>query len=96
MFGLISKKKVIKAMAETLAHTQVNADYWYYINKDQKMSSFCLDESQALIELLRKLHISRSVYDEAYKIYDFKNSGKKDFVPDLDNIKRVKSMIETD
>ncbi len=94
MFGLISKKKVIKAMAETLAYSQVKADYWYYINKNQDMSSFCLDASQALIDLLRKLHISQKVYNEAYKIYDFKNSGKKDFVPDLDNIKKVKKALE--
>ena len=29
------------------------------------------------------------IIKEAYKIYDFRNSGKKDFVPDIELIKRL-------
>lgn len=31
----------------------------------------------------------KAIYEKAYKIYDFRNSGKKGFVPDVDLIKKL-------
>lgn len=47
------------------------------------MSSMQLDSVTELRCICNDLGILNKVYDEAYKIYDFRNSGKKDFVPDV-------------
>ena len=87
MFGLMSKKKIIKLFAEELADRQKKADYWYYIKNDQQMSSYLLEAADEIKTLTIKFGICKEVYNEAYKIYDFRNSGKKDFVPDFKLLK---------
>ena len=42
-----------------------------------------------LIFSKNSFNILSQVYEEAYKIYDFRNSGKKDFVPDIELIKKL-------
>jgi hypothetical protein len=88
-FGFISKKKIIKLFAEELAEKQKDADYWYYIKNNQEMSSFMLEKVDELKTLLIKFDVCNEVYNEAYKIYDFRNSGKKDFVPDLELLYKI-------
>lgn len=94
----ITKKKLIKKFAEELAYLQVRADWWYYcfpsekVDEDitkQDMSSKELDAVTELRCICNDLGILKEVYDEAYKIYDFKNSGKKDYVPDVELIKQL-------
>lgn len=36
-----------------------------------------------------KMDIIKTSYEKAYKIYDFRNSGKKGFVPDVNLIKKL-------
>ena len=89
----ITRKKLIKKMAEELAYLQIRADWWYYVSclKDeekQNMSSRELDYVHELRCICYDLGILKEVYDEAYKIYDFRNSGKKDFVADVELIKK--------
>lgn len=96
----ISRKKLIKTLAEELAYLQIRADYWYYcfkcdvVDEDynitkQDMSSSELDLVTEVRVIALKLGILSEVYKEAYKIYDFRNSGKKDFVADTELIEKL-------
>lgn len=94
----ITKKKLIKKFAEELAYLQIRADWWYYcfpsekVDEDitkQDMSSKELDAVTELRCICNDLGILKEVYDEAYKIYNFRNSGKKDYVPDVELIKQL-------
>jgi hypothetical protein len=96
----ITKKKLIKKLAEELAYLQIRADWWYYcfpsesadkennITK-QDMSSSQLDLVTEVKAIAMELGVCTEVYEEAYKIYDFRNSGKKDFVPDIELIRKL-------
>lgn len=101
----ITKKKLIKTLGEELAYLQIRADWWYYCfgnssNPDKvldedtgttvrDMSSGELDLVTEVKTIAKRFDILSQVYDEAYKIYDFRNSGKKDFVPDIELIKQL-------
>ena len=88
----ITKKKLVKKLAEELAYLQIRADWWYYVysGKDnQEMSSKQLDAVDELRCICNDLGILKEVYDEAYKIYDFRNSGKKDYHPNVALIKKL-------
>lgn len=90
----ITKKKLIKKFAEELAYLQIRADWWYYVSQvkeeeKQNMSSMELDAVTELRCICHDLGIIKEVYGEAYKIYDFRNSGKKDFVPNVELIKKL-------
>lgn len=90
----ITKKKLIKKMAEELAYLQIRADWWYYVSsmkreERQNMSSYMLEGVTELRCICHDLGILKEVYAEAYKIYDFRNSGKRDFVPDLELINKL-------
>ena len=90
----ITKKKLIKKLAEELAYLQIRADWWYYVasgNKEenQNMSSMQLEDVTELRCICNDLGILKEVYDEAYKIYDFRNSGKKDYVANVELIKQL-------
>jgi len=89
MFGLISKKRVINAFAKDLAYKQKKADKLYYLNNNQTRSSWMLDGVYHMQELMKNLGITKEVYNQAYKIYDFRNSGKKDHKPNLDELTKM-------
>lgn len=93
---IILRKTIIKAIAKDIAEYQRKADYFYYIKKDKEMSSFELDKVTPLKYLSNKLGITKEVYEEAYKIYDFRNSGKKGFEPNLEEIKSNKCLWGND
>jgi hypothetical protein len=83
----ITRKRLIKEFARQIAILQKKADKWYYIHSDQSMSSYTLDKVIPLRDMCRDLGIEKQVYEEAYKIYDFRNSGKDDYEPDLELLK---------
>ena len=94
----ITKKKLIKTLAEELAYLQIRADWWYYCYPNEKVDENITkqDMSSSELELVievraiaKRLNILPQVYEEAYKIYDFRNSGKKEFKPDLELIKKL-------
>ena len=94
----ITKKKLVKKLAEELAYLQIRADWWYYCFPGEKvdgditkqdMSSKELDAVTELRCICNDLGILKEVYDEAYKIYDFRNSGKKDYSPNVALIKKL-------
>lgn len=84
----MNKEQVVNIFAEELAKKQRKADEWYYLQNNQEMSSHLLDEVLVIKELAIKLEICKEVYDKAYQIYDFRNSGKKGYT--LKNGKIVK------
>lgn len=87
----ITRKKLIKKFAEEMARLQIEADRFYYINKDNKMSDFVLNYASELKDFSKRLGICNEMYQEAYKIYDFRNSGKKDYTPSQEVLARLKS-----
>ena len=93
---LVFRKTIVKAIAKEIAEYQRKADYFYYIKKDKEMSSHCLDEVMPLKYLSNILGITKQVYEEAYKIYDFRNSGKKGFKPNLEEIDVTKCLWGND
>lgn len=96
----ITKKKLVKKLAEELAYLQIRADWWHYCFKremvdiennitKQDMSSAQLEYVSELRNIAHGFGILKEVYEEAYKIYDFRNSGKKDFVPNIEHIQKI-------
>lgn len=90
----ITKKKLVKKFAEELAYLQIRADWWFYVasgdkKENQNMSNMELEGVTELRCICSDLGILNEVYDEAYKIYDFRNSGKKNHVADVELIKRL-------
>ena len=81
---LVTRKYVIRKVAQQIAFLQKRADEVYYRNNPPKenndvLASWILDQVQPLKDLSQKLGICKQVYEEAYKIYDFRNSGKKGY-----------------
>lgn len=81
---LVTRNRIIKEFAKEIADLQKKADEIYYRDKaekknDNELSSFILDKVQPLKEMCQRLGICNEVYAEAYKIYDFRNSGKEGY-----------------
>lgn len=105
MIFFTTKKKLIKTLAEELAYLQIRADWWYYCFCDDSNPDKVLDEDTGITvrdmssneldlvtevkTIAMRFNILPKVYEESYKIYDFRNSGKKDFVPDIELIKKL-------
>ena len=90
----ITKKELVKKFAEELAYLQIRADWWSYVasgdkKENQNMSSNQLEGVTELRCICNDLGVLNEVYNEAYKIYDFRNSGKKNHVADVGLIKRL-------
>lgn len=96
----VTKKKLIKHLAEELAYLQIRADWWYYCYKHEfvdetcettkeDMSSHQLEYVTEVRNIAKRLDILKDVYAEAYKIYDFRNSGKAGFEPDITLIEKL-------
>lgn len=78
---IVTRKRMIMEFATKIARLQKQADENYYRDKKLKNyesnhSSWLLDQVVPLKQMCQKLGISDQVYKEAYKIYDFRNSGK--------------------
>ncbi len=90
----ITKKKLVKKFAEELAYLQIRADWWFYVTNGDKeenrnMSNMELEGVTELRCICQDFGILNEVYNKAYKIYDFRNSGKKNHVADVELIKRL-------
>lgn len=77
---LVTRKTIIKEFAKEIAKLQKEADEWFYIKKNKMHSSWILDQVLELKEFATRLGIVNQVYTEAYKIYDFRNSGKAGYI----------------
>ena len=97
MFILVRRKTMIKEFANEIANIYYRADKEYYkphlknyepIPGENEQAAWILDQVNPLNRMCRHLRIIKEVYEEAYKIYDFRNSGKKGYVPDFSKIKQ--------
>ena len=79
-YNFIDKKELINECAYHLAMLQKKANKYYYINKNQDMSNYILDKVVALKDMFIILGICGEVYQKAYTIYDFRNSGSENFI----------------
>lgn len=91
---LTTKKSIVKELAQELAYLQIRADWWFYVangdkEENRNMSSSELDLVTEVREIANRFGIIKEVYAEAHKIYDFRNSGKKNFAPDIELIKKM-------
>lgn len=86
MHTFVMRSTIIHEFAKQIAHQQKRADYWFYVQGDPEMSSYMLDGVHPLVHMCNRLGITDKVYEEAYKIYDFRDSGKDDYVPNLEEL----------
>ena len=89
----ITKKKLVKEFAKKIASLQKYADKQHYIAKDRSMCLRFLDKVIPLKDMCLKLGICDEVYNEAYKIYDFRNSGKPEYTLKGDKIVKIEGEI---
>ena len=73
---LTRRKTIIKEFAKELARLQKRADEWFYLKNNQKQADWILTKVEGIKGLSISLGICEEVYREAYKIYDFRNSGR--------------------
>ena len=78
---LVTRRYLVKEIAGQIAHLQKRADEVYYRDNPPKEhennhASWLLDQVIPLRDLSKKLGISKQVCEKAYKIYDFRNSGR--------------------
>jgi hypothetical protein len=82
---LAFRKTIINEFAKKIADIQKRADIEYYkphlehyepVPNENSHAAWLLDQVTPLKEMCQKLGIAKRVYEEAYKIYDFRNSGK--------------------
>jgi hypothetical protein len=79
-----TRKKMIKEFAKEIATLQMKADKWFYVLNDKEQSSWILDQAWEIKKWCERLGFSEEVYKEAYKLYDFRDSGKETFVPNIE------------
>lgn len=77
VYEFIEKQELINKFAKEMARLQKKADKYYYIENNKEMADYVLIYAIELKGLASKLGICKEMYQEAYKIYNFRNSGKK-------------------
>ena len=90
----IEKSELINKFAKEMARLQKKADQYYYIDNNKEMADYVLIYAAELKSFASKLVICEEMYEEAYKIYDFKYSGKKDYVPSKEQLEELKKWYD--
>ena len=90
VYEFIEKKELIAIFAKEMARLQKKADKYYYIDNDKEMADFMLSYATEVKELSIKLEVCNEVYQEAYKIYNFRESGKREYVPTKEQLEELK------
>ena len=82
-----TKKKLVKKFAEELAYLQIRADWWFYVASGDKEENQNMSNSQ--LEGVTELRCICNDLGILNEVYDFRNSGKKNYVADVELIKRL-------
>lgn len=90
----IEKNELISKFAKEMARLQKKADKYYYIDNNKEMADYVLIYAAELKGFASKLGICEEMYEEAYKIYDFKYSGKKGYVPSKEQLEELKKWYD--
>lgn len=94
IYKFIEKKELITIFAKEMARLQKKADKYYYIDNDKEMTDFMLNYASEVKELSIKLGVCNEVYQEAYKIYNFRESGKKEYIPSQEQLEELKKWYD--
>lgn len=86
----IEKDALVGEFAEEMARLQKKCDKYYYIDKDMNLCDYIQAKIDGLKDLSIKLGICEEMYEKAYQIYDFRNSGKKDYVPSKEQLEEMR------
>lgn len=73
------KKMLVETLANELACYQKQADVAFYDCSEQETSTLLLEKAMVIKELTNLMAIGGDVYERAYQIYDFRNSGKEGY-----------------
>lgn len=95
VYEFIDRKELVEKFAKEMARLQKKADKYYYIENNKEMADFCLNNATEVKELASKLGICEEVYQEAYKIYDFRNSSKKGYKLSQEEYEELKKWYDT-
>ena len=95
VYGFIERKELISKFAKEMARLQKKADKYYYIDNNKEMADYVLIYATELKEFASKLGICEEMYQEAYKIYDFRNSGKKEHIPSVEQLEELEVWYDT-
>lgn len=93
-YEFIEKKELIQKFAKEMARLQKKADKYYYIDNNKDMADYVLIYATELKEFASKLGICEEMYQEAYKIYDFRNSGKKEYKLSQEQLEELKEWYD--
>jgi hypothetical protein len=73
VYSVVRRKNIIKEFARELAGLHKAADIYY---NDSETKTWLIDKESALFDLALRLDIVDEVYEEAYKIYDFRKTAR--------------------
>lgn len=90
----IEKKELINKFAKEMARLQKKADRYFYVENNKEMSDYMLIYASELRDFASKLGIKQEMYQEAYKIYNFKNSGKTGYKPTMEELEELKNWYD--
>ena len=87
----IEKDALVREFAEEMARLQKKCDKYYYIDNDMDLCDYIQAQINFLKDFLIRLGICEEVYKQAYTIYDFRDSGKSDFVPSKEQLEEMRN-----
>lgn len=94
IYEFIEKKELVEKFAKEMARLQKKADKYYYIDNNKEMADYVLIYAVELKDFASKLGICEEMYQEAYKIYNFKYSGKKGFTPSQEQLEELRDWYD--
>ena len=94
VYELIERKELISKFAKEMARLQKKADKYYYIDNNKEMADYVLIYATELKDFASKLGICEEMYQEAYKIYDFRNSEREEYVPSKEQLEELKNWYD--
>lgn len=95
VYSFIERDELINKFAKELARLQKKADKYFYIDNDTEMADFELSYATEVKELASKLGICNEMYEKAYKIYDFRKSGKTGYKPTEQQLEELRTWYDT-
>lgn len=93
-YEFIERKELIEKFAKEMARLQKKADKYYYIENNKDMADFVLNYATEVKGLASKLGICEEMYQEAYKIYDFNFSGKREYMPTKEQLEELRNWYD--
>ena len=90
----IEKDELVSKFAKEMARLQKKCDKFYYIDNDIDLCDYIQAQIDFLKSFLIRLGICEEVYKQAYIIYDFRDSGKEDYVPSEEKLKELRTWYD--